>query len=415
MTPSVSPAAYPGASPGGMSRSAIAAAAAVTVIDGFDAFSLSLAAPRLVADLGIGPSALGLAFAATMGGMILGAFAGGVLADKVGRLRILLVALLLFGLAALTMVLATDATDIVVNRVIAGVGMGAAAPIAVALLNRSGASPPSDFVVSIVWAGLAVGGIAAAAFNYLAIPAFGWRSIFVVGGLLPIPVAGFVVVVFGRTDPGAQQADRTERPRLSQLFAGDAAGATVATALMFFFGYVTTSIINNWLPTILTQGKASVLLVSLAFAGMNVGSAIATLALGFLSSRAKSPRLLSAAWALTACCVAGAAWPALGLLPVTLLAVGGATLGAGTQALSVAFANRLHRERHLESATVGLMISAGRIGQFGALTASGFVVEIGLPETSLFAFAGISASIAAAFAWHVVTLQQARSAAGRAV
>lgn len=386
----------------GASHGAIAAAAIVTVLDGFDALSMSLAAPKLASELGVAPSALGLIFASTLGGMIVGAFAGGALAEKVGRVRVLVGALLLFGLAALTMAIVTSAGEIVLNRVVAGIGLGAAAPLAVALLNRSGRVPPSDFTVSLVWAGIAVGGILAALFNYLVIPVFGWRSIFITGGLLPLPAALLVVLVF-RADARDPIGATPRRPVLSDLFTAGAAGATFATALMFFLGYVTTSVINNWLPTILTHGKASASLVSLAFAGINIGSAVSTLALGYLSSRARMPYLLAAAWALTGGCVAAAALPSIGLEAVSLFAIGGATLGAGTQALSVAVANRLHRSRGLESATVGLMVSAGRIGQFSALSLSGVLVGHGLPERSLFAFAGLSAVLAAGVALRVAS------------
>jgi hypothetical protein len=40
------------------------------------------------------------------------------------------------------------------------------------------------------------------------------------------------------------------------------------------------------------------------------------------------------------------------------------------------------------------MIGAGRVGQFSALSASGALLAIGLPEKSVLAFAGVSACIA---------------------
>lgn len=60
--------------------------------------------------------------------MIFGAFAGGALADKRGRLRLLLAAPGLFGIAALTMALVSNTGEILINRLIAGIGLGAAAP-----------------------------------------------------------------------------------------------------------------------------------------------------------------------------------------------------------------------------------------------------------------------------------------------
>lgn len=390
------------AAPGGASAAAIWAAATVTALDGFDAFSMSLAAPRMISELGIATSSLGPVFASTMGGMIVGASLGGILADRVGRLRILIASLAVFGLATLALTTVSSAGGIVANRLVTGIGLGAAAPVAVALLNGSGVRPPSDWIISVVWAGLALGGILAAVFNYLAVPAYGWRSIFVVGGLLPFAAAVFAYAVF--RNQGAAVAGRANGPSpgIAGLFAADAVRPTVGTALMFFFGYVTTSVVVNWLPTVLSHAMATPLLVSGTFAGINIGSAVGTLGLGYLSSRLASPRILAAAWFTAGLCALCAVLPGLDLLWLSVLLIAAATVAAGSQALSVAFANRLHRHRGLQSTSVGLMVSAGRVGQFGALSFSGLLLSLGLPERGLFAFAGLSAFAAAGIATLVV-------------
>ena len=105
-----------------------------------------------------------------------------------------------------------------------------------------------------------------------------------------------------------------------------------------------------------------------------------------------------AAWAAASLCGLGAGIPTLGDVSVALLAIGGATLAAGSQALSVAFANAMHRARGLEATSVGLMTSMGRIGQFASLSLSGLLIRLGVPEPGLFAFAGASACIAAMIA-----------------
>lgn len=377
---------------------AVCAAGAVTVLDGFDAFSMSLAAPAAIRDLGIPTAALGAIFASTMGGMIAGAFGGGVLADTLGRLRVLLIALALFGAAALAMPFAASKGAIIANRIVAGVGLGAAAPIAVALLNGAGRRPPSDLAVALVWAGLAVGGILAAAFNYLVVPGAGWRALFVAGGVLPIPVAIAAALVFrgGSAAPAAGEGRRA--PRVAVLFTGGRAARSAGTLLMFFFGYVTTSVIVNWLPTVLAHGRASPATIAIAFGAINVGGAVCTFALGFVSTRFPFRLTLAIAWAVAGLCAAAAAAPGLGVTGTAVLAVAGATAAAATQGLSVAFANRVHRGHGLETTAVGLMISGGRVGQFCALGLSGVVLGLGLPERGLFAFAGGSAGLAALIA-----------------
>jgi AAHS family 4-hydroxybenzoate transporter-like MFS transporter len=164
---------------------------------------------------------------------------------------------------------------------------------------------------------------------------------------------------------------------------------------MFFFGYVTTSIIAYWLPTILSHRAASPFMILVTFGALNVGGVLGTLALGFIASRAHSRHLLSIAWAAAGVCGLGAAVAGLGTDSIAVLAIGGSTIGAAAQALSVALANAMHREWGLEATSVGFMSGAGRIGQMCALSVSGTVIAFGGRETLLLGMAGVCACIAA--------------------
>lgn len=376
---------------------AVVAAGSITVLDGFDAFSLSLMAPRISADLDIATASLGTMFACAMVGMILGAVAGSALADKVGRLGTLIAALALFGTASLAMPWMIDAAQIGINRLIAGIGLGTAAPIAIGLLNRSSAKPPSSLLVSLVWAGLPLGGCLAAVFNYLFAGSTDWRAIFVVGGVLPLPAAVLAWRVFRAQRaalPTAVSGPIT-RPRVSDLFHRGQASGTLALAGTFFFGYVTTSIIAFWLPTILSHRSASTLLISLTFGAFNVGGVIGIVALGLITARVDARRMLPVAWLAAGACGLASAAEGLGNGGLAALAVLAYTIAGGANAISVAVANGIYRERGIETAAVGLMTGMGRLGQASALGASGAVISLFGQETSLFGMAGLCACLAA--------------------
>ena len=375
----------------------IAAAAAVTILDGFDAFSFSLMAPKLAAELGLPSATLGPIFAAGMGGMILGGVFGGWLGDRVGRLRILLVAFALFGVAALTMPLVQSVLHIILNRLVAGVGLGAAAPLAVGLLNSRREAPVSALSISLVWAGIPLGGSLAALFNYLVVTSQGWRSIFVVGGLLPLPVALFAYAVFRGLDRRKAGSKSAPRARVADIFREGRALPTLALAAMFFFGYITTAIIVNWLPTILAHRNAGPGMISATFSAINAGGMLGVVGLGYIAGRRGPSRLLAAVWLAAGGCGLVAA---MAIATPTLAALGviGATLGSGAQGLAVARANEMHRSLGLQTTTIGLMTGLGRIGQFTALSLSGVILSVGLREETVFALAGVSACLAAAFA-----------------
>lgn len=373
----------------------IAAAATVTVLDGFDAFSLSLMMPAVARDLHIQTTALGPIFASAMGGMILGAFAGGALADKIGRVPALLLALLLFGGAALTMPFVAHPGEIIANRLIAGIGLGAAAPIAVALLNQGHERPPSAFVISLVWVGIGMGGMVAALFNYLFAARYGWRLIFVVGGAAALPAAACVAWSFRGLHKPSRDLGTGGRARLYDLFADGMAWRTIGVAGMFFFGFITTSIIVNWLPTILSHRAASPLTISVSFAGVNGGAVVVTAWLGWLASRGSAGVVRTLAWGAAAVCGAAITLAASSTAAIAILAVTGAMIGAGGQALSIALANDLHRARGLQSSSIGFMAGSGRLGQFCALGISSTVVGWTGRETMVFGLAAFTAAIAA--------------------
>ena len=170
---------------------------------------------------------------------------------------------------------------------------------------------------------------------------------------------------------------------------------TLATAAIFFFGYVTTSIIAFWLPTILNHRGASSLMISVTFGAVNAGGVFGILALGFIASRSHARHLLPVVWAIAGACGLAAAIAGLGTGSVALLAIGGYTIGGGAQALSVALANELHWERGLGATSVGFMTGMGRLGQACALGASGAVISFFGQEQMVFGMAGVSAFIAA--------------------
>jgi len=69
----------------------------IAVLEGYDIQAFGVAAPSLVADLGLDPGQQGFAAGIAMLGLIAGAFIGGAIADRIGRRPVLVAAVLIFG------------------------------------------------------------------------------------------------------------------------------------------------------------------------------------------------------------------------------------------------------------------------------------------------------------------------------
>ncbi|WP_342167158.1 MFS transporter [Methylobacterium sp. SD21] len=152
----------------------------------FDGFDIYIAATVLGATLKNGFSTLpenALFVSATFVGMMGGSFLTGFLGDRYGRRFTYQANLLVFGLAAIAAAFAPNMMTLIALRFIMGLGLGAE--------NVVGYSTMTEFVPARSrgrWLGLmavfVVTGLPVASLiGYLVIPAFGWRAMFVLGGL----------------------------------------------------------------------------------------------------------------------------------------------------------------------------------------------------------------------------------------
>ncbi len=101
----------------------------------------------------------------------------------------------LFGLASPASVLADSLTQLTVLRFVTGVGLGAAMPNAVTLVGEYCPDRRRATLVNLMFCGFPLG---AAVGGFLAawlIPHFGWRSVLVLGGVVPLGLAAILLVV----------------------------------------------------------------------------------------------------------------------------------------------------------------------------------------------------------------------------
>src|SRR6202162_4928090 len=167
----------------------------VAMLDGLDLQSIGLAAPAIGAQLHIAPQAFGMVFSAAMAGLALGAFLLGPVADRVGRKRVLVGATFCFGLFTLATAYVGDLTELLAVRFLAGFGLGGAMPSFISLAAEYVPKARRATVVSLLWAGFPLGGMIGGLVGSWIIPAYGWRSIFLVGGVLPILLSAILAML----------------------------------------------------------------------------------------------------------------------------------------------------------------------------------------------------------------------------
>jgi len=152
----------------------------------FDGFDIYVASTVLGATLKSGFSTLGqnaLFVSLTFLGMMLGSLATGFLGDRFGRRFTYQANLAVFGLASLGAALAPNMSVLIACRFVMGLGLGAENVVGYSTLTEF--VPPQKrgrlqgLMAVFVVSGLPVAGL----IGLLLIPSFGWRAMFVLGGV----------------------------------------------------------------------------------------------------------------------------------------------------------------------------------------------------------------------------------------
>jgi putative MFS transporter len=163
----------------------------VTFFDAFDQLMISYVLPVISEEWRLAPAGSTWSIVAGSLGMLVGAAALGRLADRFGRVRVIMVALLLYSLTSLLLALSPDYSVFLVLRFIQGIGIGGEVPVAATYISEiAKAHRRGRFVLLyelIFPLGVAIHSIVAT----LVVPTFGWRWLFVIGAV-PLPFVFFI-------------------------------------------------------------------------------------------------------------------------------------------------------------------------------------------------------------------------------
>jgi MFS transporter, AAHS family, 4-hydroxybenzoate transporter len=373
--------------------------AAVLFIDGFDAQAIGYVAPALAQEWRLPRVAMGPVFSAGLFGLMIGALILGTIADRIGRKRIIVLSTAAFGIGTLLTVLTPDASWLIALRFLTGLGLGGAMPNAVALISEFSPHRHRATMVMTMFAGFsigaAVGGLLAAAL----IPALGWRSVFVVGGLAPlllVPILvyalpesiRFLALVGGRdrevasllrqTTPnmplGADVRFVAQEPRLSglpvaHLFAEQRAATTLLLWIVFFMSLLDLYLLSNWLPTVLNDLGVSVSVAAAVGAMLQVGGLAGTFTLGRFIDRF-SFRALALTYLCAAVAVAAIGFTShsTGLVTVAIFMAGFCIVGGqiASNALTATFYPTAIRSTGGSAGRWGLAASVRSSGHLSA-------------------------------------------------
>jgi benzoate transport len=253
----------------------------IIAIDGFDTAIIGFIAPSLRGEWHLSPQQLAPLLSAGLVGLAFGSFLAGPLGDRIGRKTILVVSVLFFGIWSLASAYTDSLLTLTIFRFLTGLGLGGAMPNAITLTSEYAPQRSKSTVVTLMFCGFTLGSGLGGVLAAHMIPEYGWRSVLLFGGYVPIACA--VVFYFLLPEsvrflvlrrPGSKQIETTlrrvapdaqlagasffipeppaavRRSPVAQLFASPLAFGTLALWAAFFMSLLIVYLLTNWLPTL---------------------------------------------------------------------------------------------------------------------------------------------------------------------
>ena len=165
-------------------------------VDAFDVFVVGKIAPAIAAAFHENSAAMTMVFLIQQIGLAIGAFVATPLADRYGRQRMILICLGAFGVISLLSSLSTNLQQFALLRGIAGLFLSGLLPMVVALLAETVPRRRRGTYISIAFVAYSAGSAAGGVLAVWLLERYGWQSVFVVGGVVPlllVPLVLFVV------------------------------------------------------------------------------------------------------------------------------------------------------------------------------------------------------------------------------
>lgn len=157
------------------------AAGAGWMLDGMDVMLYALALESIRAEFGLTAAESGLAASATLFAAAFGGGLAGLFADRFGRVRMLMVSILVYSAFTALTATAQSYTMLVFWRVLVGLGMGGEWSAGAVLVAETWPANLRGRAIGLMQSGFAIGYILAALLAAAIIPQWGWRPLFVIG------------------------------------------------------------------------------------------------------------------------------------------------------------------------------------------------------------------------------------------
>ena len=413
---------------GGFQIGTITMSAIVLVLDGFATQSIGFLAPSMAKTLGLPIHRFGAVFSAALFGLMISSLIAGPIADRVGRKWPIIFATLTFGIFSIATARATSFNELVVFRFLTGLGLGGAIPNAVALTAEYAPKRLQRILVTTLFSSMPLGALLGGLVSFGMLDRWGWRAVFLVGGITPVAVAfllmkflpesiRFMSVRNGRKDreesrkillkiapeisadnvdlTTAKEDQRLEGNSVGHLFAEGRAVGTLLLWVPFFMNLLSLYFIINWLPALLRQTQMPVSAGIIGVSIFSLGGIVGSLTQGRMMNAWGNTAVLIAEFLLSLLVIGSVAFiQSFAVMMAVIFVLGFSIQGAqaGLNALSATT-----YPTPIRSTGVGWALGVGRLGSIVGPLLGGVMIARSWSLREIF-FAGTLPALIAAVA-----------------
>jgi len=394
-----------------------------TFFDAFNALSLAFALPTLNRLWQISPKQSGLLISASYVGQLAGALAFSALAEKVGRIRGTTAAIAIMSIMSFGCALAGNFAALLACRFVQGIGVGGEMPVAATYINELSQAHGRGRFFLLYEMIFPLGLMATGQIGAWLVPAFGWKAIFLLGGVPGLLITLLVarlpesprwLIAKGRlreaeaiveqmeasterrislaTSPATAVAPSPTQPgRWTELFSTFYLARTLVTWALWACAYFVANSLNNWMPSLYNTVYHLSLRQSLRAASMtNVAQVALLLACAFSIDRIGRRN-----WTVAAFILGGAMLAFLGMtgardvLGVMILGTLGYGVIGSTNAVLYLYTPEIYPTR-MRAIGTGLATSWLRIASAVGPTLVGLMVDARGIHSVFLMFAAVS-------------------------
>ena len=379
---------------------------ALNMLDGFDVLAIAFTAPTISQEWQLTPYLLGIIFSAGLIGMTLGAAFIAPFTDVIGRRAMILLSLTAIAISMALTGMTTNATQMIVMRVITGLGIGSILASLTSLVAEYTPARKRSLMVGFMQVGYPLGASAGGFAAVWLIGSYGWSAVFYFGSALSFAAVFFTwfflpeSLEFLSSRQPAGALDRinriltrmgwpqleampaappvVEKPSVRSILTPDYRNWTLLLWCGFFMSFLTLYFLFSWIPKITADAGLPVDKAIYIGTALNFGAFLGGTILGYLSDRFGVRPLIICFFTggIIFMLVFGFSPPEVGLLLVLAFLIGFCVLG-GFVGFYISAACLYHTE--IRTTGVGWSIGAGRTGAIIGPYLGGVFINMGFP------------------------------------